>query len=435
MTNAVLHALIQRVKAEAAAHDHANRSGTEAFEDGDKLQYTGVVAGSYMMDLTGESIVDQLLMAEPGEFVDAVYRLLLRREADDVGRANYDAQLASGTGRLVLAAKIRLSGEGRRIGVPLTGLRTAIVLAAAHKVMGRIGLSKLASCVQRYLDAAGEKRAFKRTLVSWRRRVAGSAQQHEARLGELSQSLQRLQRMMKPVPPVPPEVIDEYYLAFENANRGSRQSVLDKLRIYEHWLAYSVPIQPGLKYEIVDIGCGRGEWLQFITGKGKAAIGVDANPVMVAACEASGYNARHVDALTFLRSLPSGSVAAVTGFHIIEHLPFDYLFAIVEECFRVLVEGGSVLFETPNPENVLVGSHTFYHDFTHRNPVTPTAVSFLLKHHGFEAIDIIRSSPYPDEARVPGDDPLTARVNGHLCGPQDYAVIGTRRRAATGERA
>jgi len=99
---------------------------------------------------------------------------------------------------------------------------------------------------------------------------------------------------------------------------------------------------------------------------------------------------------------------------------------MVQECARVLVKDGSVLFETPNPENVLVGSHTFYHDFTHRNPITPTAISFLLKYHGFVEIDIIRSSPYPDEAKVPGDDPLTARVNGHLCGPQDFAVTGRR---------
>jgi O-antigen chain-terminating methyltransferase len=156
------------------------------------------------------------------------------------------------------------------------------------------------------------------------------------------------------------------------------------------------------------------------------------NRVMVDVCLERGLDARCIDALSFLRSLPTGSVAAVTGFHIIEHLPFDYLLALVVESYRVLAEDGSVLFETPNPENVLVGSHTFYHDFTHRNPITPTAISFLLKHHGFEEIDIIRSSPYPDEAKVPGNDPLTERVNGHLCGPQDFAVTGRKRRRAAG---
>jgi O-antigen chain-terminating methyltransferase len=206
--------------------------------------------------------------------------------------------------------------------------------------------------------------------------------------------------------------------------------VLAKLAIYDHWLATNVPHADRLSHQIVDIGCGRGEWISYVRQKGRDATGIDVNPVMVDACRAQGFDARNTDAVKFLRSLPTGSVAAVTGFHIIEHLPFDYLFALVQESYRVLVEGGSVLFETPNPENVLVGSHTFYHDFTHRNPVTPSAITFLLKYHRFEEIDIIRSSPYPEEAKVPGNDPLTERVNGHLCGPQDFAVLGRKRSAA-----
>ena len=88
-----------------------------------------------------------------------------------------------------------------------------------------------------------------------------------------------------------------------------------------------------------------------------------------------------------------------------------------------IMKGGTAW---PNPENVLVGSHTFYHDPTHRNPVTPTAISFLLSYLGFSDVEVRRFNPYPEEAKVPGDDPLTARVNGHLCGPQDYAVVGRK---------
>src|SRR5690606_16635801 len=113
-----------------------------------------------------------------------------------------------------------------------------------------------------------------------------------------------------------------------------------------------------------------------------------------------------------------------TLFHIVEHLPFPALYTLIKESARVLQPGGAILIETPNPENVLVGSHTFYHDFTHRNPITPTALQFLLTYHGFERLEVRRLNPYPPEARVPGSDPLTQRVNGHLCGPQDYAVIG-----------
>jgi SAM-dependent methyltransferase len=431
MTNAVLNALIKRVKAEAAAKaDPADLA--DELSTGDDGYGTDSSGWTDVADVPDGAGIDSLLLVEGDKFVDSAYRVLLHRAADDAGRATYGGQLSQGVSRLVVAAKIRLSGEGRRVGVPLTGLRLPILLAAADIVLRRAGLGAWSARLSRRLDPWVTRRAVEGSLLAWRRRFEGSvkvAQRLERQLAHLSQEVTALKNIAKPVPPVPPEVIDAYYLAFEDANRGSRDSVLNKLGVYETWLATAVPRRPGLVHDIVDIGCGRGEWLSYVASRGHRAVGVDANPVMVDVCVKSGYNVRCTDALTFLRSLPSASVAAVTGFHVIEHVPFDYLYAVVEESYRVLVEGGRVLFETPNPENVLVGSHTFYHDFTHRNPVTPTAISFLLKHLGFDEIDIIRSSPYPAEAKVPGNDPLTERVNGHLCGPQDFAVTGRKTRA------
>jgi len=98
------------------------------------------------------------------------------------------------------------------------------------------------------------------------------------------------------------------------------------------------------------------------------------------------------------------------------------------QAYRALVPGASILLETPNPENILVGSHTFYHDPTHRNPLTPNSVAFFLRYCGFADPEIRRLHPYPEAARVQGDDDLTARVNGHLCGPQDFAVIARKPR-------
>ena len=442
MTHAALDNLIARVKAEAAAAAHAGPADdadvyAAALADapGDTTRFNGVGAGT--LDIPAEVDIDDLLLSETSEFVDTAYRLLLQREPDASGRANYAGQLAHGGSRLVLAGKLRLSEEGRRVGVPLAGLWLAVFCAAADTMLRRIGLGTPSAWLARCLDTWATRRVIGRTLIAWcrrSRRSAGMTERHERTLAELSRKVRDLQQIAMLVAPVKEQVIDTYYLAFEDANRGSRESVLAKLAVYDNWLATCVPRRGDLAHEIVDVGCGRGEWLSYITHRGYAALGIDVNRAMVDACLARGFSVRCTDALTFLRSLPTGSVAAVTGFHIIEHLPFEYLFALVKESYRVLVEGGRVLFETPNPENVLVGSHTFYHDFTHRNPITPTAISFLLKYHGFDAIDIIRSSPYPDEAKVPGNDPLTERVNGHLCGPQDFAVTG-RRAGATGAHA
>lgn len=225
--------------------------------------------------------------------------------------------------------------------------------------------------------------------------------------------------------------LDAYYVAFEDANRGTHQAFIDKLSVYKG--VFETLQQPG-RGPLLDIGCGRGELLDHLKGMGITARGVDLNAVMVALCRERGHDVAQGDALAILKSLPDDSLAAVSGFHIIEHLPFEICFELVRECRRVLQPEGFILFETPNPENVLVGSHTFYHDFTHRNPVTPTALQFLAQYHGFAELQIIRSSPYPDSAKVPGDDPLTRRVNGHFCGPQDFALLARKPAAAKHSR-
>ena len=220
------------------------------------------------------------------------------------------------------------------------------------------------------------------------------------------------------------DAIDAYYVAFEDANRGTPEEVRTKLLPYLDLVRPVAARAEGRP--VCDIGCGRGEWLSLLAGESIAAYGIDANAIMVDRVRGQGLDARHEDALAHLRALPDGSLASLTGFHIVEHLPFEVLFGLFEEARRVVMPGGLLVFETPNPENVLVGSHTFYHDFTHRNPVTPAALTFLARYHNFADLRILRLNPYPEAARVPGTDPLTERVNGHLCGPQDFALVAVR---------
>lgn len=218
--------------------------------------------------------------------------------------------------------------------------------------------------------------------------------------------------------------IDAYYVSFEDAHRGSENDIRTKLQGYIDHLA-CLP-ESALGKPVVDIGCGRGEWLRLLSENGFTGIGVDLNPDMVARCREQGLVAHHADALAWLSSQADGSCAAISAFHIVEHLPFEVLFPLVEQAWRVLAPGGVLIMETPNPENVLVGSHTFYHDFSHRNPVTPTSLQFLVGYHGFAVSELLRLSPYPPEARVAENSLVADRVNGHFCGPQDYAVIAVK---------
>lgn len=218
--------------------------------------------------------------------------------------------------------------------------------------------------------------------------------------------------------------IDAYYVSFEDAHRGSENEIRIKLQGYIDHLA-RIP-EAALGKPVVDIGCGRGEWLRLLSENGFSGVGVDLNPDMVARCRAQGLVANHADALAWLSAQEDESCAAISAFHIVEHLPFEVLFPLVEQAWRVLAPGGVLIMETPNPENVLVGSHTFYHDFSHRNPVTPTSLQFLVGYHGFAVSELLRLSPYPPEARVAENSLVADRVNGHFCGPQDYAVIAVK---------
>ncbi|MFC6486747.1 methyltransferase domain-containing protein [Nitratireductor sp. GCM10026969] len=144
------------------------------------------------------------------------------------------------------------------------------------------------------------------------------------------------------------------------------------------------------KTEAVDLGCGRGEWLQFLRDQEFQAQGVDLDEGMLASCRKRGLKARKGDALEFLREMPDDSQVIVSGFHIAEHLPFAKLQRLVREAHRVLMPGGLLILETPNPENFRVSTLSFYMDPTHLNPLPPDLLSFLTEFAGFKRNKVIR---------------------------------------------
>jgi len=103
--------------------------------------------------------------------------------------------------------------------------------------------------------------------------------------------------------------------------------------------------------KVVDLGCGRGEWLELMEEEGFEAHGVDLDEEMLTACQSAGLSATKEDAVEHLKKLPDESAVVVSGFHIIEHIPFDSLQILVHEAFRVLKPGGLLILDTEPGEH------------------------------------------------------------------------------------
>jgi O-antigen chain-terminating methyltransferase len=221
-------------------------------------------------------------------------------------------------------------------------------------------------------------------------------------------------------------LLDSLYVTFEDKFRGTREEIRDRLRVYLDLLR-----QAGAgtaERPILDIGCGRGEWLELLRDEGFHATGVDMNDTLALQCRERGLQVEVNDALAFLRSLPEASLGAVTGFHIIEHLPMEVLLDLYGEAVRVLHPGGVAIFETPNPQNLLVGACNFYADPTHKRPLYPETQKFFLEYRGFSRVELKFLHPHEPGARLPEDEApaLAARLNDLLSCARDYAVIGYR---------
>jgi len=217
--------------------------------------------------------------------------------------------------------------------------------------------------------------------------------------------------------------LDDLYVSFEDKFRGSRDDI-KKRQSYYLPIVKSV-IKKREEELIVDIGCGRGEWLELLRENGFRARGVDLNRLMVKESKALNLDVIEEDGIEFLRSLESNSISIVTGFHIVEHLHFETLIELFDESYRVLRDGGLIIFETPNPENIIVGSCTFYIDPTHKNPIPPVTLEFLIKNRGFRDIKIHRLHPIKEPSFI---DILNGEDLNNLIfastKAQDYSVIG-----------
>jgi len=181
---------------------------------------------------------------------------------------------------------------------------------------------------------------------------------------------------------------DAFYQAFEDKHRGSRALIKSRLAVYQPYL--DLVAQHSAQPQAIDLACGRGEWLEVLIDAGFIAKGVDDNRFTVEICRQRGLNVEFKNALDCLKDCVDNSMAVVSGFHLVERTSFDDLKEITKEAFRVLQPGGILIFETPNPENILVGSHRFYIDPRHLQPIPPQLLEFLPEYYGFSKIQLLR---------------------------------------------
>ena len=215
-------------------------------------------------------------------------------------------------------------------------------------------------------------------------------------------------------------MIDGVYRAFEDKHRGSRALIKERQRVYLPLIQPLVALYPDAA--ALDLGCGRGEWLELLVETGFKAQGIDLDDGMLAECRARGLSVQTQDALTALQSLPADSQAVVSGFHFAEHIPFDVLQQVVQEALRVLKPAGLLILETPNPENVVVGTANFYLDPSHNRPLPPLLMAFLPEYYGFERVKVLRL-----QEPVKLDQALRVSIHDVLGGVSpDYAIVAQK---------
>lgn len=229
-------------------------------------------------------------------------------------------------------------------------------------------------------------------------------------------------------------VTDDFYRALEDRFRGSREVIKRRQSVYMpviEALAAQVP------KKMLDVGCGRAEWLELLAERNIASEGLDLNEDFVKSGVGMGLAVFKADAMAHLKTQPDGAYALVSAFHVVEHLGFNNLLAFLKEAHRVVDDGGAILLETPNPANLIVGACNFYLDPTHERPIPSVLLSFAAEYSGFERVVVVpvnRGEVQNDLQLMPGEltgatvvNKVVSALDQNLMQAPDYAVIAFKK--------
>ncbi|MDQ6916721.1 MAG: class I SAM-dependent methyltransferase [Pseudomonadota bacterium] len=221
----------------------------------------------------------------------------------------------------------------------------------------------------------------------------------------------------------PPPAMDAFLATLGDEFRGSIEMIRNRLRVY-----LNIILAEGLGGPVLDLGCGRGEWLELMREADIQGIGVEQNRVLAAACAAKNLPVIGADLVAFLEQSPAEHWRIVTGFHVIEHLGWPAWYECLRHVHRALSEGGMVILETPNPASQINAANRFYLDPTHRQLLPDALLAFAARTIGFTKVEIL---PLPSTSNA--TEATGGRANAAnsasiraINAPQDYALIARK---------
>lgn len=213
--------------------------------------------------------------------------------------------------------------------------------------------------------------------------------------------------------------LDSFYAKFEDEFRGSEDMIRQRLQKYVADFTNQKAVDFA-ETPVLDIGSGRGEFLHVLNSNDIRCMGIDINKEMVRRSLENHFEVHEGDAVDHLQNTKPGTYGAISGFHIVEHIPFKSLLDLFTAAHKSLAHGGFVLFETPNPENVVVGACNFYIDPSHLHPIPPKLLKFTLESVGFRDVTVRYLHPKKED----NDLSLPDEVFQRIYGARDYAVFG-----------
>jgi O-antigen chain-terminating methyltransferase len=231
--------------------------------------------------------------------------------------------------------------------------------------------------------------------------------------------------------PLPDGRLD--WVAFAEQFRGGEEEIRERQRVY-------LPYFAGQAGEVLDLGCGRGEFLELLREAGQPARGIELDHGLAAIGRGKGLAVAEDEFFAHLGSLGDASLGGVFSAQVVEHLEPEAMVALVKLVHRKLAPGAAIVLETVNPECLWTFAATFYIDPSHRRPVHAKALRFIVEAAGFTDVEVRYLAPVDPSLHLPqlGESLLAdegererwnqsvARLNDLLFGPQDYAVIGRK---------